>query len=50
MYLEVLKSRDGKSNVSALYPWDGNRGVVEFLPIGHKHESNRAAPEGDLLA
>ena len=50
MYLEVLKSRDGKSNVSALYPWDGNRGVVEFLPLGHKHESNRAVPEGELLA
>ena len=41
MYLKVLKSRDGKSDIDAKYSWDGNKGVIGFEPIGNQSAQDK---------
>ena len=55
VYIEVLKARDEKSDISGVYPWNGNRGVIGRDPTKHpiqNHENNRKNNDitpGDLL-
>jgi len=44
MYLKILKSRDGKSDIDAKFPWDGNRGVIGCEPI-----RNQSAQDADEM-
>lgn len=45
MYLEVLKARDEKSEISGLYPWNGNRGVIGKTPSAFTDNTGPEGPE-----